>query len=131
MTESAVAKKLRLKSGMKAAVINAPSGYTNQLGVHVDTTVEGKPDASLDFVQIFVKSGAEVEKHVPAAVHVLKNDALLWISYPKGTSKIKTELNRDILWKAMEKYKMAGIFMVAIDDTWSAMRFRPADKVGK
>lgn len=61
----------------------------------------------------------------------LKPDGMFWISYPKQTSKVKTDLNRDILWKLMEKHGLAGVAMISIDNVWSAMRFRPADKVGK
>jgi len=61
----------------------------------------------------------------------LKKDGLFWICYPKGSSKIKTDLNRDILWAAMGKFGLAGVSLISIDNVWSAMRFRPTDKVGK
>ena len=131
MVESALTKKLKLKPGQQAAVINAPPGYAGQLGVEISTGLAGKPGHSVDFLQIFVKTGQEVEKLLPDAIRVLKHDGLLWISYPKGSAKVKTDLNRDTLWKAMEKHGLAGVFMVSIDDVWSAMRFRPLDKVGK
>jgi len=54
-----------------------------------------------------------------------------WISYPEQTSKIKTDLNRDILWKLMEKHGLVRVAMISIDNVWSAMRFRPAAKVGQ
>ena len=131
MVESTLAKKLKLRPGRQAAVVNAPPGYAEQLGTDVSTGLAGKPDHGFDFIQLFVRTGQEVEKLVPDAIRVLKHDGLLWISYPKGSSKVKTDLNRDILWKAMEKYGLAGVFMVSIDDVWSAMRFRPLEKVGK
>ncbi len=61
----------------------------------------------------------------------LKPDGLLWICYPKGGSRVKTDLNRDILWEEMKKYKLAGVAMVSVDNVWSAMRFRPAENVRK
>ncbi len=131
MAETVVSKKLKLKPGMQAAVLNAPQGYVEVLGMPFDTGLSEKPDGSFDFVQIFVKSLAEAEKLVPQAVKKLKHDGLFWLSYPKGNAKVKTDLNRDILWKAMDKFNLAGVFMVAVDDTWSAMRFRPADMVGR
>lgn len=131
MAETTLAKKLHLKPGMRAMVINAPPGYIEQLGLPVDTDLSGKPAGSMDFVQIFVKGAEELRGTLPALMRTLKYDGLFWISYPKGTSKVKTDLNRDILWKDMEKLHLAGIFMVSIDNVWSAMRFRPAEKVGK
>jgi hypothetical protein len=61
----------------------------------------------------------------------LKADGIFWVSYPKGRSKVRTDLNRDILWKLMDKYGLAGVALISINEVWSAMRFRPADKVGK
>jgi hypothetical protein len=54
---------------------------------------------------------------------------MLWVCYPKG-SKNSTDLSRDVLWKAMEENGLVGVTLVAVDDTWSAMRFRPIDRVG-
>lgn len=120
-----------MKAGQQALVINAPPDYASGLGVEVSTQLAGKPDASAEFVQMFVKSSQEVEDLIPAVLRALKQDGLLWISYPKGTSKVKTDLNRDILWKAMERFALAAVSMVSIDSVWSAMRFRPLDRVGR
>ncbi|HJW87962.1 MAG TPA: hypothetical protein VJ565_00600 [Dehalococcoidia bacterium] len=127
----ALARRLQLKAGQQAVVIGAPPGYANELGVEVSTGLAGRPDASAEFIQMFVKSSRGVEDLVPAVLRVLRHDGLLWISYPKGTSKVKTDLNRDILWKAMERFGLAGVSMVSIDGVWSAMRFRPLDRVGR
>ncbi|MGP8215089.1 MAG: hypothetical protein ACLQQ4_05955 [Bacteroidia bacterium] len=57
--------------------------------------------------------------------------AVLWFAYPKGTSKIKTDINRDTLRVTGEKYGITTVTAISIDDTWSALRFRPIDKAGK
>ena len=101
------------------------------MGVEVSTELASRPDASAEFIQVFVRTSREVEDLVPAILRVLKHDGLLWISYPKGTSKVKTDLNRDVLWKAMERLGLAGVAMVSIDAVWSAMRFRPLERVGR
>jgi hypothetical protein len=87
-------------------------------------------DQSLDFVQVFVRDSAELERLAPSAIAALKPDGLLWVCYPKGGSKAGTDLNRDVLWKLMEDRGFAGVTLVAIDSEWSAMRFRPPDRVG-
>jgi hypothetical protein len=129
MAESALARKLHLKPGMKAAVSSAPPGYIKQLSIEAEQKLAGAPDAGLDFVQ--VKSVKEIENAIPGIKKALKNDGLPWITYPKGGAKAGTDLNRDILWALMEKYQLAGMAMVSIDDVRSAMRFRPSEKVGK
>lgn len=124
-------RKLRLTREMKAVVINAPSSYDvmEELGMPAqasvktdDVTVVGE----YDFVLLFVTSLAELEQVAPAAIKAAATDALLWISYPKGTSKIKTDINRDTGWAVMIKLGVEGVAMVSMNDTWSAMRYRPA-----
>ena len=94
-------------------------------------TIATKPEGSYDFVQLFVKDQAELERFSPAAFKAVKYDGLLWVCYPKQTGKIKSDLNRDILWRLMEATGLSPVMQIAIDETWSALRFRPAEKVGK
>ncbi len=61
----------------------------------------------------------------------LRANGLLWACNPKGLSKVKTELNRDILWAQVGKFGLTGVSLVSLDDTWSAMRLRAREKVGK
>lgn len=132
MSASSLAKKLLLKPGYRAAIVNAPAAYTERLqplpeGAQLVDALQ----SALDFVQVFVRNAAELEQVGPAALKAVKPDGLLWVCYPKGGAKAGTDLNRDILWARMSSEGLAGVSMVAIDDTWSAMRFRPADRVGK
>ncbi|CAM4132733.1 YdeI/OmpD-associated family protein [Paenibacillus alkaliterrae] len=121
----ALVKKLRLSPEMKALVLKAPSDdYLEELGLTAETTVLDK-GGQYDFVMLFVLSMAELEEHAPAAVNAVKNDGMLWITYPKGSSKIKTDINRDTGWKQMLKLNMEGVAMISVDDTWSSMRYRP------
>lgn len=133
MTESSIVKKLLIKPGHKLLVLNAPKEFTEGLGeLPGGADIVIKPTGPVDFVLLFVANRSELDKHAAAAVKAVKHDALLWIAYPKGTSKMKTDINRDSLNKAIqEQFGLTGIALVSIDDTWSAMRFRPAKKVVK
>jgi hypothetical protein len=82
-------------------------------------------------VLLFAADAAALEKAFPAARAASKAGGLLWIAYRKGGKKAGTDLNRDILWEHMQRYGLAGVTLVAVDGEWSAMRFRPADEVGK
>ncbi|MBI4267959.1 MAG: hypothetical protein HY662_04155 [Chloroflexi bacterium] len=108
MTESNLAKKLRLSPALRDAVINAPPDYVAQLGTNIDTKIESKTAGILDFILLFVQNAKELDNFLPAVRQTLKYDGLLWIAYPKGGSKAETDLNRDILWKAMEKFNLGG-----------------------
>ncbi|MBI4285187.1 MAG: hypothetical protein HY670_04700 [Chloroflexi bacterium] len=132
MATSALVRKLLIKGGQEIAFINAPPGYVSGLGeMPSGVTVAEKLEGPLDFVQVFIRNKQELAPLVPAVLRALKHDGLLWICYPKGTARVKTDLNRDILWQAMEEFGQAGVAMVSLDSVWSAMRFRPQEKVGK
>ena len=125
-----LAKKLLLKAGYRGALVNAPAGYADRLLPLPDgaALVEGL-QPGLDFVQVFVRDAAGVQRLVPDAAAAVKPNGLLWVCYPKGGKKAGTDLNRDILWAQMGRLSLTGVSLVAVDDTWSAMRFRPTEKV--
>ncbi|MHA2426240.1 MAG: hypothetical protein ACXAEF_15735, partial [Candidatus Thorarchaeota archaeon] len=54
----------------------------------------------------------------------MKPDGWLWISYPKGKSKIKTDVNRDSIWEYAKGFGLKAVHQISIDETWSSMRFR-------
>lgn len=116
------AKKLLIKPGHVVRVLNGPEPYA-ALG----SDGAGSADALL----LFVNQRAELDQHLDAALGGVALDGLLWIAYRKGGTKAGTDLNRDSLWRAVEPRGWAGVSLVALDDVWSAMRFRPAEKVGK
>jgi hypothetical protein len=132
MAASPLIKKLQIKPGQRMVIINAPAGYTEQLDPLPDgVDLAKQPEGAFDFVQVFATNSEELKKFIGTATKAVKHEGLLWICYPKGSSKVKTDLNRDILWGIVDEYGFKGVTLVSLDDVWSAMRFRPADLVGK
>jgi len=132
MTDTSLLNKLLVKPGQKVAIVNAPAGFIRSLGeMPADVTVTETLSAPADFAMLFAQTSKDVERLVPEALRALKQDSLFWVCYPKVTSRVRTDLNRDILRGLMGKFKLAGVSLVSLDSTWSAMRFRPADRVGK
>ena len=126
MADSALSKKLQIKSGQRLLLVNAPPGYLQELqplpeGAQVVEWTGG----TVDFVQVFAKSSADLNRLVPMAVKALKHDGLFWVWYPKRSSKVETDLTRDEGWAIMSQYELRPVSQVAVDDTWSAVRFRP------
>jgi hypothetical protein len=126
MADSSLAKKLGLKPGWRALILNAPDGYRALLdplpeGVDLTTT----PDGTFDFVQLFAKNKADLAEYAPAAMAAVKPGGMLWISFPKKTSKIQTDISRDTGWDVIQQAGWQGVFLISVDDVWSAMRFRP------
>ena len=125
MAEKTLADKMKLKAGADAAIVNPPQGYLEALrapaGVRLVTALDGK----FDWVQVFVRSRAELEAMLPQILAALKPESLLWISFPKGSSKIQTDLTRDQGWDALSGAGLKWINLVSVDETWSAFSLRP------
>ena len=80
------------------------------------------------FALAFVKTKQEVEVASEKLVQAAEGDAQLWMVYPKGSSKkYKCEFNRDTGWKALGEAGYEPVRQVAIDEDWSALRFRKAE----
>jgi hypothetical protein len=123
MPESSLAKKIKLKPGLRAAVIQAPEGYLDELRRDLDIApaLRGK----FDWIQIFVRSKADLDELALKAAQALRPDAILWITFPKGSSKIQTDLTRDKGWDEVQKLGLKWINLVSINETWSAFSMRP------
>jgi hypothetical protein len=130
MAESSLVKKLGMKAGQEMLIMNAPEGYMQMLavlpeGARVKTSAEG----TFDFVQVFVYNQADIDGNVTTAIQALKPGGLLWFAYPKKSSGVKTNITRDIGWEGLMAAGMRPVTQIAIDDTWSALRFRPTSEV--
>ena len=118
--------KLNLKDQREIVVLNAPASFEPELktlkGVTVRRDAKG---GDIDFSLAFVTTQKEVDTLGPQVAKKAKGDAIVWFAYPKGTSKkYKSEINRDDGWHVMGKAGFEPVRMVAIDEDWSAVRFR-------
>jgi hypothetical protein len=80
---------------------------------------------------VFINDSKEYLGFLKTGLKNVEPDSVLWFAYPKGTSKIKTDINRDSIRVTGEGFGITTVTAISIDDTWSALRFRPIDKVGK
>ena len=126
MPESAIAKKMKLKPNLKAAVINAPENYVDAL--KHDTALSPTLNGKFDWIQIFVSNKEELEALAPKAAKALRPESMLWISFPKGSSKIQTDLTRDKGWESLQALDLKWITLVSVNETWSAFALRPFRK---
>jgi predicted transport protein len=128
MAENPLIRKLRLQPDMRAAFIHAPEGYVPGLGpLPEGVTVTESLDAPSDFVQLFALDSDVLARDGRAAIDAVKPDGLLWICYPKLSSGVKSDLTRDAGWGVIDEAGWRGVANVAIDETWSALRFRPEE----
>jgi hypothetical protein len=96
-------------------VINPPTGF--QIDAPTTTDLQSA-------VLLFAADSKTLMKIGKPAFEAAKADRQAWIAYPKA-GQLGTDLNRDILWKMLEPIGIRPVRQVSIDDTWSAMRFRP------
>lgn len=132
MVDASLARKLRMGPGQRILILNAPPGYVERLApLPEGSEISEQPEGSFDLVHLFVKDVADLENLAPRAFEAAGYDGLLWISYPKRSSKVETDLTRDVGWDVVSGLGLRPVTQVSIDDTWSALRFRPAQEVGK
>jgi hypothetical protein len=126
-----VARKLGMNPGMRALIIAPPPGYLNLLAPLPDgLTVSSRADGMYPFVQVFATRLSEISRIAQKLSKHAAPNALVWISYPKKTSRTGGDLSRDIIREAMSVTGWHTVSIIAIDEVWSALRFRPAGQVG-
>jgi hypothetical protein len=118
--------KLKVKPQHSLLVLNSPKGYVKSTD-KADTRLS--PKARYDAIQLFVQHKNELEGYVPKVLAAMNDGALLWICYPKKSSSIQTDLSRDSGWESLTKQGYEGVALVSIDETWSAFRFKPSEKI--
>lgn len=127
--------KLNYKTQPEIAVVNAPEEF----GAVVDSM---RPLTSIvtdldqiqqgQFMIAFVKTQQEVDAISTKAAQKLQGDGILWLAYPKGSSKkYRCDFNRDTGWAVLGQLGFESVRMVAIDNDWSAIRFRRTEYVKK
>ena len=122
---SDLVKKLQIKKGNKVGLVNAPSGFgLADLPEGVDLVMAAEP--GLDVALLFAQNSEVLKRDAAALLSALKPNGIFWIAYPKKTSGLKTDLTRDEGWQAIEPLGLTGVARVAIDDTWSALRWKRA-----
>lgn len=130
MTERSLTQKLLVKEGCRMLILNAPEEFMTQLGaLPENTSVDTQADGLYDWVQVFVKSKADIDTLALDAIAAIKPGSPLWIAYPKKTGKIKADISRDDGWETVLHAGWDGVTQISIDDTWSNLRFKPTAEI--
>jgi hypothetical protein len=124
---TALAKKLHARPGMTMCVLDAPAGYQLALAGLDGVTQVKAPKGEVDIVQVFVTRKAQLDKRLPAVKAGMGRNSALWVCYPKANG-LGTDLNRDILRLGLAEKGLTAVSQIAIDDVWSALRFKLADR---
>jgi len=132
MDKEAIFKKLKFGIAGENLIVNAPEEYLSILaGAEFDTVPGDAKLGKYDFVHVFASSQNEMEALIKSVANAGKYDCLFWACYPKGSGKIKYDLNRNTVWAALGLIGLRPVTQVAIDEKWSALRGRDPQLVGK
>ena len=118
MSDKAIAEKLRVTVGRTLAVLGA--------NAMVDAAIGGQraEAAAADMVLLCVPDRAALDAHLPATLRAIRPDAIFWLAYPKLTSPLAADLNRDVIHALSPAFGLDTVSQIAIDADWSAMRLK-------
>ena len=121
-------KKMNFKQEQQILVLHAPKNFQEVLHAiqnHTTLYQEMQPSIQWPFVLLFVKEKVKMEQQISLVFPQLEPDAKLWVAYPKKSSKnYQSDISRDDGWQIFGKLGLEPVRMVAIDEDWSALRFR-------
>jgi hypothetical protein len=125
---SPVFKKLNFKDQVAVHLVNAPESFLDEAKQMegLTKTVKSLPKSGkVHFVVGFCTQQQQVDALAEKVSGLLEGDGIFWIAYPKGTSKkYKCDFNRDTGWQKLGELGFEPVRQVAIDEDWSALRFR-------
>ena len=123
-----IIKKFKFKDN--AIVISAPANLEIQF-VELGFKTAFYKNLKSGNTLVFINNNKEYLDFLKIDLQNIEAYSVLWFAYPKGTSKVKTDINRDTIRLTGEEFNITTVSAISIDDTWSGLRFRPIDRVGK
>ncbi len=122
---ASLARKLGIKSGFQILLINQPIHYFKLFADFPEdvTIIESPTKETLDFIHIFCTTQVKFESKIPNLKALLKKNGMLWVSWPKGSSKIPTDLKRDFIREYILAIGLVDVKDAAIDQNWSGLKF--------
>lgn len=123
-------KKLNLGSHSTIHVLKAPRSFEPELAALTDVVVKRIVAGPCHFAMAFVVTQADLDAASTTLVKACQGDAILWMVYPKASSKkYHCEFNRDSGWTLLGAAGFEPVRMVAVDQDWSALRFRRVEYI--
>jgi hypothetical protein len=118
-----LAKKLGIKFGFHVRLVNAPEYYL-QLFTDLPNELyfEDKESSKIDFIHLFTKSKKEYILLLPHLKDRIKSNGMIWVSWPKKTSKVLTDITEDIIRNYAIEIGLVDIKVCAVDDIWSGLK---------
>jgi hypothetical protein len=118
-----LAKKLGIKNGFHVVLVNVPEHYFDLfIDLPIDLHFEDKEDEKNDFIHFFTKNKEEFVALLPRLKDRIKPNGMIWVSWPKKTSKVPTNITEDIIRNFALQIGLVDIKVCAVDDIWSGLK---------
>lgn len=114
--------KLGIKSGYSVVLMNTPLSYIVEIGDLSDVELYPTPKKDHDFVHIFVKEKDELKEYLHALLRAIKPTGIIWVSWPKGSSGVKTDVNENLIREIALPLGLVDVKVAAIDGVWSGLK---------
>ena len=116
--------KLGIKPGARVLIVGAPRGYRTTLGpLPAGVRLARGRTGPLDFIHVFARSAATLARSLPALKEALAQDGMLWVSWPKKTSGVATDVDENLVRHSGLALGLVDVKICAVDEVWSALKF--------
>ena len=123
-SRKSLVEKLGIKEGFAISIIGAPEDYPATLGKLPSGVKQSKKlEGPLDFVQFFCSKRSQLEQNFQRLKGVLSASGMLWVSWPKGSSGVPTDLTENMVREIGLKNGLVDVKVCAVDETWSGLKF--------
>ena len=123
-SKKSLVEKLGIKQNFRILILDSPKDYFKTLGqLPKGIKIDAKISGNYDFIQFFTKEKNNLERMFPAFKIALIANGALWISWPKKSAKIETDINENIVRAIGIKNAMVDVKIAAVDDIWSGLKF--------
>jgi hypothetical protein len=124
-----LAKKLQIKPGKRWLFYNAPENYLALLEPLPEGVIaQFTPKGNFDGIQLFVINSTDLKTGLKTIAPLLKPDTVIWVTYPKKSSGITSDLEMMGSWDEPAKYGLRTVATAAINETWTAIRLKPREQ---
>jgi len=118
-----VVQKLGIKPGFRIFVDGAPAAYGDVVGaLPADVKIAARLKAPLDMAHVFATQAAVLRKKLPTCREAIAPDGMVWVSWPKKSSGVATDVTENVVRDAALSLGLVDIKVCAIDDTWSGLK---------
>lgn len=117
-------EKLGIKPDTRIALVGAPPGYRSLLApLPTNVRVAERATGALPFIQLFIKRRSELARRLPALKRALVSNGALWVSWPKGSSGVQTDVTEDVVRELALAAGLVDVKVCAVDEVWSGLKF--------